>query len=216
MPKNLFSKDELSRIEKAVREAEAASGGEIVPVFARQSSFYEMALWRGGFVLAILMSVILLVVNETTDALLFLPPYVWIVIVFSSGIIGAAIVMQFPALKRWIIGKKIMQARVEDQAQNMFYQHNVSFTDQRTGILLYISFFEKMAVILPDIGIAEVVPEEAWGKVIADLTTHLKRGHTIKGISSAIQACGKLLEESHIQIADDEGNELSDEVRFKE
>ena len=216
MPKNLFSKEELNRIEKAVREAEAASGGEIVPVFARQSSFYEMALWRGGCMLSILVSIVLLAVNEMTDALLFLPPYVWVMIVFTSGVIGAAIVMQFPALKRWIIGKKIMKARVEDQAQNMFYQHNISFTDQRSGILLYISFFEKMAVILPDIGIAEVVPEEAWEKVIGDLTAHLRRGHTIEGITSAIQACGLLLDNSHIQIADDDSNELSDEVRFNE
>jgi putative membrane protein len=216
MPRNLFSKEELHRIEQAVREAEAASGGEIVPVFARHSSFYEMALWRGGCLLALLVSVVLVVVNETTDALLFLPPYVWIVIVFTAGIIGAAIVMQFPALKRRIIGRKILQARVEDQAQNMFFQHNISFTEQRSGILLYISFFEKMAVILPDIGIAEVVPEAAWEKVITDLTSHLRRGQTIEGITSAIQACGKLLEESHIQIANDEGNELSDEVRFKE
>lgn len=216
MPKNLFSKEELNRIEKAVREAEAASGGEIVPVFARQSSFYEMALWRGGCILAVLVSIILLIVNEITDALLFLPPFVWILIVFTSGIIGAAIVMQLPALKRRIIGRKILKARVEDQAQNMFYQHNISFTDQRSGILLYISFFEKMAVILPDIGIAEVVPEDAWEKIIIDLTAHLRQGNTIEGIASAIQACGNLLDNSHLQVADEDGNELSDEVRFKE
>ena len=216
MSQQFFSKQALKHIETAVTEAEAASGGEIVPVFARQSSFYEMALWRGGFVLAFMVSIVLLVVNETTDVLLFLPPYLWLIIVFSSGVLGAAMVMQIHVLKRWIIGKKILQARVEDQAQNMFYQHNVSFTEQRTGILLYISFFERMAVILPDIGIAEVVPEEAWEKIITGLTTHLRNGNTIEGITSAIQACGKLLEESHIQVADDEGNELSDEVRFNE
>jgi putative membrane protein len=216
MSKRFFSKEGLNRIEKAVKEAEAASAGEIVPVIARQSSFYEMALWRGGFVVAVLISIVLFTVDVTTDVLLFLPPYVWIVVVFSLGIIGAGIIMQLPALKRWIIGKKILKARVEDQAQNMFYQYHISFTEQRSGILLYISFFEKMAVILPDVGIAEVVPAEEWEKVINDLTAHLKQGNAVEGITSAIQVCGLLLVQSNIQIADDDKNELSDEIRFND
>lgn len=216
MPQQLFSNEELHRIENAIKAAEARSSGEIVPVFARQSSFYEMALWRGGFILALFKGLLLVVLNEITDILLFMPPYLWIIFVFSSGIIGAAFVVQIPSLKRLLIGRKTLHARVVDQAQNMFYQQNVSFTEQRTGILLYISFFEKMAVILPDVGIAELVPEDAWESIIRNLTTHLKQGQTIEGITAAIQSCGKLLEDSHIQIADDDGNELSDEVRFKE
>ncbi len=214
MSKKLFSKEELKRIEEAVKEAEASSDGEIVPVFARQSSFYEMALWRGGFGLAVIVSLILLIINEMTDLLLFVPPYLWVIMVFFSGITGAALVMQIASLKRLVVGKNILRARVEDQAQNMFYQHNVSFTEQRTGILLYISFFEKMAVVLPDIGIAEVVDEDAWSKLIHNLTTQLKQGNAIEGITGAIKECGLLVENSHIQEAKDDGNELSDEVRF--
>jgi len=214
MPKKLFSKEELKRIEEAVKEAEASSDGEIIPVFARQSSFYEMALWRGGFGLAVIVSLILLFINEMTDLLLFVPPYLWVILVFFSGMVGAALVMQIASLKRLVVGKNILRARVEDQAQNMFYQHNVSFTEQRTGILLYISFFEKMAVVLPDIGIAEVVDEDAWSKLIHNLTTQLKQGNAIEGITAAIKECGLLVENSHIQEAKDDGNELSDEVRF--
>ena len=166
--------------------------------------------------MATLVSITLLVLNELTDALLFLPPYLWVLIVFSSGIIGAVIALQFPSLKRWIIGKKLLKARVEDQAQNMFYQHRVSFTEQRTGILLYISFFEKRAVILPDIGIAEVVKEEEWAHIINDLATALKNGNVIEGISAAIAACGDLIVNSHIQVADEDQNELSDEISFNE
>jgi putative membrane protein len=216
MSKRFFSKEGLNRIQKVVKDAESASAGEIVPVFARHSSFYEMALWRGGFVIALLVSIVLLTVDATTDALLFYPPYLWIVIVFTSGIIGGAMVMQFPALKRWIIGKKNLKARVEDQAQNMFYQYHISFTEQRSGILLYISFFEKMAVILPDVGIAEVIPEEEWEKVIHNLTDQIAKGNILEGITSAIYECGQLLEKSNLQVADDDRNELTDEIRFKE
>lgn len=216
MSQHFFSKEGLNRIEKAVKEAEAASSGEIVPVFVRHSSFYEMALWRGGFSVAVIVSIVLLTVDATTDALLFFPPYLWIAIVFTSGIIGAAIVIQFPALKRWIIGKKILNARVEDQAQNMFYRYRISFTEQRSGILLYISFFEHMAVILPDVGIAEVIPEEDWEKVIHNLTAQIATGNILEGITSAIYECGQLLEKSNLQVADDDRNELTDEIRFKE
>ena len=73
-----------------------------------------------------------------------------------------------------------------------------------------------MAVILPDVGIAEVVPEEEWEKVIQHLTAQLAKGNVVEGITSAIGECGQLIEKSNLQVADDDSNELSDEIRFRE
>ena len=82
MSQHFFSGEALKQIEQAVKEAEATSAGEIVPVFARHSSFYEMALWRGGFLVAVVVSLVLLIVDATTEALIFLPSYVWLLAVF--------------------------------------------------------------------------------------------------------------------------------------
>lgn len=216
MAKRLFTAQELKKIEQTVRESEAVSGGEIVPVFTRQSSFYEIALWRGGFILAVISGLILVLLYSVTDWLLFLPPSLWLLTVLTCGLMGAALVQAIPFLKKSLIGKELMLTRALDQAKNMFYDYRVADTEQRTGILLFISFFEKQAVILADVGIAELVAEEQWKKIIQSLTEGLKRGETTESICQSIAACGKLLEESGIQRAETDGNELSDQVRFSE
>ncbi len=216
MAKHLFTTEELQQIEQAVRDAEAASGGEIVPVFVRQSSFYEMALWRGGFLLSALTALTLALVYAFTDGLLFLPPYLWLLIVLTAGLWGALLVAVLPALKRLLVGKRAMHIRALDQAKNMFYDYQVADTEQRTGILLFISFFEKQVVILGDVGISEVVPEDRWQEIVTTLIQGLKQGKTTASICQAIQSCGHLLEQSDIQHAASDGNELSDNVRFHE
>lgn len=216
MAKHLFTPEELKKIEQTIREAEAISGGEIVPVFTKQSSFYEMALWRGGFILAVISSLILIVLYFSTDWLLFFPPYLWLLVVFTCGMIGAALIRAVPGFKKSLVGKERMYTRILDQAKNMFYDYRVADTEQRSGILLFISFFEKQAVILADVGIAELVTEDQWKTIIQALTTGIKQGRTTESICSAIISCGKLLEESGIQRAETDGNELSDQVRFNE
>lgn len=216
MAKHLFSAQELEKIEQTVRASEAASGGEIVPVFTKQSSFYEIALWRGGFLLAVITGLVLTFLYLSTHWLLFLPPYVWLLVMLTFGLLGAALVQAIPGLKKLLVGKELMQIRALDQAKNMFYDYRVADTEQRTGILLFISFFEKQAVILADIGIAELIADEQWEDIIRSLTAGIKQGKTTASICQAITACGKLLEESGIQKAETDGNELSDQVRFNE
>ena len=216
MAQDLFTSEELQHIQAAVQQAESFSDGEIVPVLARQSSFYETAFWRSGFLLASLAGLILTVLYLTTDYLLLLPPYLWLLLVLAAGLLGALLAQLVPSWKRLFISKAMQEARVLDQAKDMFYDHGISFTEQRTGILIYISFFEHQAVILADVGIDELVPLSSWKEIIDRLTTGLKQGRRVDSISEAIIACGRLLEESGVQRAIEDDNELSDEVRMKE
>lgn len=216
MPQDLFTSEDLAHIQQAVKQAESFSDGEIVPVLARQSSFYETAFWRAGFLLASLAGIILTVLYLATDYLLLLPPYLWLLIVLVAGLLGALLAQLSPPWKRLFISKAMQEARVLDQAKDMFYDHGISMTEQRTGVLIYISFFEHQAVILADVGIDELVPPSTWKEIVDRLTTGLKQGRRVDSICEAIIACGKLLEESGVQRAVDDDNELSDEVRIKE
>ena len=210
----LFSPSELDQIKQAVQQAETYSGGEIVPVLARQSSFYEIALWRAGFLFASVTSIILTLLYLFTDALLWMPPYLWLLVVMVAGLLGAILVILFPAFKRSLLSREMLKARVLDQAKNMFYDHQVTLTAQRTGVLLFISFFEHQVVILADVGIDELVVPQTWQTITDQLTTGLQQGKRVESINEAIAACGRLLEESGVQRAVDDDNELSNEVRL--
>lgn len=215
MPRNLFTSEELTQIQQAVKQAEALSGGEIVPVLAKQSSFYEAALWRAGFLFASLAGAVLTILYLTTDWLLLFPPYLWLLIVLTSGLVGASLALFVPSFKRLFVGKARLKGRALDQAKNMFYEQEITQTEQRTGILLYVSFFEHQAIILADVGIDELVSVETWENIIRELTTGLKAGKPAASISEAIAACGRLLAESGVQRAV-EDDELPNEVRFQE
>lgn len=171
----LFTAQELKRIEQAVQEAEALSAGEIVPVFLRNSSFYETAFWRGSFLFAAISGMILIVLYLFTNTLLFIPPYLWLIFVLATGAGGALLVLAVPSLKRNLLGKELMHIRALDQAKNMFYDYQVADTGQRSGILLFISFFERQAIILTDIGLAELVDDQQWQAVIDKLTQGLRQ-----------------------------------------
>ena len=156
-----LTREDLQQIEQAVQQAEEQTGGEIVPVLAKESSFYEIALWRSAAIFAGLMGVLLTVVYLLTHVLLFMPPYLWLLLVLTAGLVGMMLAVSFWPVKRWLLGKRLMEARVLDQAKNMFYDHEVHLTAQRSGVLIYVSFFEHQAVILADAGIAELVPNDA-------------------------------------------------------
>ncbi|MEM8968801.1 MAG: hypothetical protein AAGE93_20460 [Bacteroidota bacterium] len=214
-PAQLTKKD-LQNIEAAVQQVEAQTGGEIVPVLAKQSSFYEIALWRVGVLFAGVAGIVLTLLFVTTNFLLFMPPYLWLLIALVAGLFGMTIAVSSWSFKRWFLSKELMQARALDQAKNMFYDHNVHLTEPRTGILIYVSFFEHQAVILADVGISELVADDRWEEIVQELTRGLKQNQTTKSICQAIEACGKLLEASEVHQPTDDDNSLSDEVRINE
>jgi putative membrane protein len=213
----LFTKEELLQIRQAVVEAEQLSGGEIVPVFSRHSSWYEQTLWRAGALFAVLTAIILTLLYLSSDVLLWLPPYLWLLICTTGGIAGATLTESVPVLKRFFISRESLQQQVQARAQQFFVEQSVSHTEQRTGILLYISFFEKHALILPDIGISELVSHEVWEGILQQLVSTMKGGQPTAAICNAIASCGKVLADSGIQKAeDDDTNELPDEIHIDE
>jgi putative membrane protein len=215
MPKNLFTQQQIKEIEGAVKHAESACGAEIVPVFVRQSSLYEIALWRGGVLASILAAVVLVVLFFSTDWLLFLPPYFWYLIPLTTGILGSLLVIISPYLRRKVIGRGIMQSKVEQKAREMFFNHKVSYTLQRSGVLLMISFFERKAVILADVGITEAVENSVWQEIVNELTHGIREGRMVESITGAIAKCGKVVADSGLMKGEDDANELSDEIIFE-
>lgn len=216
MSQALLSQEDILQIKKAVVDAEKLSAGEIVPVISRQSSWYEQTLWRAGALFSLLTAIVLTIMYLSSDFLLWLPPFMWILICTTGGILGATLTESFPFIKRFFISKESLQKQAEARAQQHFMEQSVSHTEQRSGILLYISFFEKQAIILPDLGISEVVDQQVWNHILQQLVMDMRKGNHVKSICQAISSCGKVLEESGLQKAVDDENELPDKVHIDE
>ncbi|TGN21002.1 TPM domain-containing protein [Leptospira idonii] len=208
-----FSDPDLSEIKLAVKEAEQKTSGEIVPYFAESSHHYNEWNWFFAFIGGGFGGVSLLACDYfhltgwdfgSLDAVVF----IWI-----GAIVGFILSYFFASLRLFIVPPAFKRLFVNLKAKEAFIEEEVFRTKNRTGILLYISFRERVVRVLPDSGIAKVVPRSEWEEAVRLIVQGMKTHKRKEGIVSSILFCGNLLVKYGLSIEKDDKNEISDEIR---
>lgn len=130
----------------------------------------------------------------------------------SAGLLGVILIYLIPSWKRFLMDRQDVKSRTRDIAYRVFLEEGVFQTRERTGMLLFMSFLEREAVILGDEGINKKVSPEIWEGILMSLTTGMKRGNRTEAIIQTIQSMGNLLKQYPIQV--DDRNELRDDLRI--
>ena len=210
--KNIFTESDLQEIEQEVASIERVTSGEIVPVVANRSSKYRTAEIIAsivfGYVFVFIMSEICKVVYWSSSISLF-----QFVILDFIGILLAFLLFRMSFLKGLIISKKDMDHKVHDAAFTAFYQQGVHKTKDKTGILIYISLFERKVVVIADEGINSKVKASVWDCVVNKIVQGIKDEHLKKGIIDGIESCRELLK-THFPVLPNDTNELDNKVRM--
>ncbi len=217
--KELFTEVELEEIKRAVAGAEARTSGEIVPYIVDRSDRYDVTLWRGAAIFAILAICFAGATYRFYEGW----GMAWVYsgqgmafLVLCAGVIGALLGGYVPALKRMLAGQGHLARVVHHRAMRAFVEEEVFNTRDRTGILLFISMLEHRIEVLGDEGINRRVSADDWADVVASIRTGIKTGKVAEGLINAIDICGKLLERKGVEIKPDDADELSNEVRFSD
>lgn len=216
-----FSEDDRRAIEQAVAAAEARTAAEIIPVVATASGRYDRAedLFGVMFALAALAAAWLGFQDMGT-------PGGWagghepalglisiLLIVFFSFVAGAALAARVPVLRLPFITRREMQAEVERSAAAAFQQFRVRATAGATGILIYISLYERMVRVLGDDVIAARLGQSDW-EALRDLVIQgLREGEPARGLVRAVEQCGALCA-VHFPSQPGDVNELANALRF--
>ncbi len=197
--------EERLLIEKAVREAEASTSGEIVVMAVGESSNYPSAIMAASGAISLVFAI--------GGALLCGSENMWLFLVFFAlFFIGAnEVVKRFSALKRPFVSRAEIAEEVEEAAIHSFYHRKVHETRDRTGILIYISLYEHSVRVLADSGIDAVVGKQLWQEVVDTITKGIRDGRQGEAIREAVGICGKLLNR-HFPRKGDDRNELGDSV----
>jgi putative membrane protein len=204
MRKFLTAADRLA-IERAVKEAEAATTGEIVVMAVGASSHYPAAILLASGAVAFLLAIIGALLLKNENLWMFLTFFVIFFIMANEA------VRRISALKRPFVNRREMIEEVEEAAIRAFYLRKVHETRDRTGILIYISLFERTVKVLADTGIDAKVGQETWQGVVDTITKGIGDGRQGAAIVQAVGICGKLLSQ-HFARRSDDRNELSDVV----
>ena len=100
-----------------------------------------------------------------------------------------------------------------DRAAEIFDLLEMHKTEQRNGVLIYLSKREKQFAIIGDIGINKVVPLGFWKETSDNMSIYFKSGDFAKGIIEGIESAGKKLQE-FFPLLDNDKNELSNKISF--
>lgn len=216
--KEKFNEDDLQRIKAAVKRAEEKISGEIVPVMVERSDAYVVANYRATLALsavAFLFMIILdrFIIYDASRALYYDPLFIFIVVLLG-GVIGATLPEIFPSAKRLFLSRKAMDICCREAAENAFLQEEIFNTRHRTGIMIFISFFEHEVIVIADRGISKVVDQKEWDLIVKDLLIQIRARKVVDGLETAIGRCGQILLEKGFFKTPDDINELRDDLRI--
>lgn len=211
--KNRFSEADLQQIQSAVEQAEKKISGEIVPVFVEQSASYRESYYKAALLGAALAFGILVLMARYFPLQAITEPLLLYLYTFLGGTVGAAMVNYFSGLKKLLTGRKNLERAALQRAEGAFLEEEVFQTRFRTGILIFVSFFERKIIILADKGINSRVEPDVWENLVHHLSIEFKNKRMTEGLISLIEQCGNLLLEKGFIIAPDDINELKDNLR---
>lgn len=210
-----FSQQDLQRIKDAVKEAEDKISGEIVPVFVETSGYYNIANYRGAFGTAAFAFLLIVIFDRYIPELAIYDPVMMFLIVAISGLIGAVAAHYLDPIKRWLLNQQHLDQATKRRAENAFLEEEIFNTRHRTGIMIFISFFEREVIVMADRGISKVVEQKEWDNLVKIIIDHVRKEKIVDGLEIAIKRCGEiLLEKGFLKTADDI-NELGDDLRVE-
>jgi putative membrane protein len=215
--KKRFNDSDLQRIKDAVKIAEDKISGEIVPVIVERSGRYLIANYKGSLIGAALafMTMIVLdryIISNASNTLFYDPVFIFFMVILG-GVIGGLLPNFSEPVKRLLLSQVYMDLTTRQRAENAFLEEEVFNTRQRTGIMIFISFFEHEVMVMADKGISKVVEQKQWDMIVADLVAQIRAGNIIGGLEAGIKQCGDILLEKGFKKTDDDINELSDDLR---
>lgn len=216
---SLFSAADRQRINETVQTAESLTSAEIVPVVATASGRYDRAedlvgLWLGTL---LLVAVSINWPAEVTEPGSWgMHPALWQTLklvgtLLGGFLLGAVLGSQIAWLRRLFTPARQMQDEVQQAARRVFFDHRVHHTQSGSGLLIYVSVFEQVAVLLADRQVLDGLGQSALDDLCEMLTRQLRNHEPTEALCQTIQAAGEKLK-TVLPRAIDDVNERPDSL----
>jgi putative membrane protein len=186
-------------VTQAVVDVEACTAAEVVVVVRRTSGTWrEVDLAVGalaGF------AVLLLVLFHPKP----IPVIAMPVDVALGFVAGAVLSANLSMVKRALLPRRRVRAQVLALARAAFVEQGVSRTTGRTGMLVYVSTFERLVEVVADVGVDPTAVQPA----IDAVRTSLAGGADLERFLATLRALGPPLGQA-LPRSEDDVNELPD------
>lgn len=198
-----FDDKARARAAEEVKAIEARTAAEVVVAVHRAAGHYRHTDYLTGFLLSLV----------TLVALLYLPQEypleIFPVNVTASFVTGAVLSMALPAMRRRLTSPRLLEENVRRAAQAAFVELGISRTRGRTGILVFVSVFERRVAVVTDIGVEPSAMGAEWEAALAKLSAAVASSSSPEPFFEAMRLLAPPLERTLPRAADD-FNELPD------
>jgi len=164
----LVNQDFREALEKRVGSLEQKTSIEFVPVIVRRSSSY--AAWRMLFATLFTLAGASLLIGFEQPVTIYVE-----LGGLCFSLLFFYVLFSWDALLRLCIPSSVLHEEVEEGALRAFLHEEVFATRQRTGLLIFVSIFERGVFVLADKGFREKVDGAHWSQMAAKLARDFNR-----------------------------------------
>lgn len=199
----ILDSEQQRKIKEKIQQIESEVIGEILVVLTSRVTPIRWLSW----VLPALLSWIVL------SGTLFFgePDFVKRLMAFGLGASLGWGLSKIYVVQKLIIPDRIEQKFVQREALYYFFTQRVSQTPSRSGILLFISRFEREMEVIVDEAIQSKVSYDEIKKIVDVALSDFKKGNFFEGIMKSLSQCEYILK-THFQKPQAKENELHEEL----
>jgi putative membrane protein len=214
---------EHARISDAITSAERTTSGEIFCVVTQRTDDYRAVPFAWAALAAIVLPPILLWFG-VPDPLWFTSggwsdgghPAPRLIIALYASLsallfVAAFLIARLPPVLHLLTPRSLKRSAVHRAAVESFLSHGIHVTEDRTGVLIFLSLGDHVAEIVADEGIYDKVEHDVWGDALDALLAEVRGGRIADGFVKAITMSGTVLS-AHFPPGARNPNELPDKL----
>jgi len=208
--KLILSDHDHKKLDGLVADIEKQTKAQVVLAVVQRSDSYVELPWKAfalGASLAGLVVLILELYFYGWDSQL--TALITVAGTLSGGAVLVLLTGLFPGFARLFLSDLRAEVEVKQYAEALFLSRELYATQQRTGVLVLVSLFERKFFILPDKGLADKLSRDAMQSIITIMAMSLKRNELSQAFEAGLEKLAHIL---GTVVAAPGGNELPDEI----
>jgi putative membrane protein len=185
--KNILTGFDRVLFDKRIAEVELQTKAQVVLAVVQRCDNYPEVPWKAFAIGAsasglILFTIDLVLMSWIMDTMILLS----VITILASGTLLAILTLIFPGFARLFLPKSRMETETRQYAESLFLSRELFTTEDRKGILLLVSQFERQVVILPDTGVRDRLSADIMKKIISRMTPHLRQNEVKNAMETGL------------------------------
>ncbi len=213
---SLGEKD-FEEIKDAVSNAEKRTSGEIALAVIPESSSYAFWELLTAVVTALLLAIALFPIADGIYSWLcgiFWGERPWYLAAFFMTVCALAVILLYlayniPAIDSIVVPQAARHHAVYARAMRYFTESGVYDTSNHSGVLIFVSYFEREVRIIADRGISEKISQDLWNLIADEISESFSKKNVKEAFVNAVNRCADLLAE-YFPLEGEKKNELVD------